>query len=206
MFLAFRTKSSFCTSQLATRSPGSRLQHATAGPQFADLKREHASCGELAPSEMMLHHHSCYYARTASAAGVRCSGASHRALPLSTPRRTSITRAGTKNTGGYTWSLDDLVSAAVPAVAYATLLGYVAIYAPDQTPMRDAYFLEKLIGIGANDGVPIDTVFVSLFYLMGVYPIIFASLMIPSARCRKVCCCFTRDEARNILEACEPNW
>lgn len=57
-----------------------------------------------------------------------------------------------------------------------------ANFAPDQTPLRDQYFIEKLIGMGVDDGVPINPVFYSLFNLMGVYPLIYISLMIPSAR------------------------
>lgn len=57
-----------------------------------------------------------------------------------------------------------------------------AKFAPDQTPLRDQYFLEKLVGLGVDDGVPINPVFFSLFNLMGIYPVIYGSLMIPSAR------------------------
>lgn len=44
------------------------------------------------------------------------------------------------------------------------------------------YFIEKLIGQGVNDGVPLNPVLVSIFFLMGCYPVILACLGIPSMR------------------------
>ena len=44
------------------------------------------------------------------------------------------------------------------------------------------YFLEKLLGIGANDGVAVNTVFTRLCWLMGVWPAVYASLLLPSAK------------------------
>jgi hypothetical protein len=44
------------------------------------------------------------------------------------------------------------------------------------------YFLEKLSGLGVNDGVQINAVFTQLFLIMGLWPCIYAALLIPSAR------------------------
>ena len=44
------------------------------------------------------------------------------------------------------------------------------------------YFLEKLLGIGANDGVAVNAVFTRLCWLMGVWPAVYASLLLPSAK------------------------
>jgi hypothetical protein len=53
---------------------------------------------------------------------------------------------------------------------------------PNQTPLRDSYFLEKLVGLGANDGVPINSIVQHLFLVMGVWPLIYNALLIPSAK------------------------
>lgn len=44
------------------------------------------------------------------------------------------------------------------------------------------YFIEKLVGLGVNDGVPLNPILVSVFLLMGIYPVILASLGTPSLR------------------------
>ncbi|KAK9823772.1 hypothetical protein WJX72_005409 [[Myrmecia] bisecta] len=67
-------------------------------------------------------------------------------------------------------------------LVYAALLGYAFFLSPNQTPFRDQYFLEKLVGVGVQDGVTINSVFSQLFLIMGVYPAIYAALLIPSAR------------------------
>jgi hypothetical protein len=77
---------------------------------------------------------------------------------------------------------DRLVGNAVPFLAYAAMIYYVVAFAPDQTPLRDRYFIEKLVGLGVDDGVPINSVLFSVFNLMGIYPVVFASLMLPAAR------------------------
>lgn len=35
------------------------------------------------------------------------------------------------------------------------LAAYTFLVAPNQTPLRDSYFIEKLVGLGANDGVQV---------------------------------------------------
>ncbi|KAG2423688.1 hypothetical protein HXX76_015078 [Chlamydomonas incerta] len=54
--------------------------------------------------------------------------------------------------------------------------------APNQTPYRDQIFIERILGIGQKDGYVVDPVFVGLFNIMGIYPAIYASLMIPAGR------------------------
>lgn len=60
--------------------------------------------------------------------------------------------------------------------------GYALLLSPNQTPYRDMYFLEKLSGLGENDGVQVNAVFTQLFFMMGLWPAIYAALLIPSAR------------------------
>lgn len=66
--------------------------------------------------------------------------------------------------------------------SWAGLVAYVALWAPNQTPARDAYFLEKLVGLGVDDGVSLNVVFFCLFNLMGVWPAVYAALLTPSGR------------------------
>ena len=67
-----------------------------------------------------------------------------------------------------------------------SLLQYYADYgfvlSPNQTPHRDMYFLEKLLGLGVDDGVKVNTVFTRLCWLMGVWPAVYASLLLPTAK------------------------
>ena len=63
-----------------------------------------------------------------------------------------------------------------PAAVYGFILS------PNQTPYRDMYFLEKLLGLGADDGVKINIVFSNLCFLMGVWPAIYSSLLLPTAK------------------------
>lgn len=62
------------------------------------------------------------------------------------------------------------------------ILGYIFMFSPNQTPFRDQIFLEKLVGLGSNEGIQINRVFFALFNLMGVYPAIYAALLNPAAR------------------------
>ncbi|KAL3149212.1 hypothetical protein ABBQ32_002038 [Trebouxia sp. C0010 RCD-2024] len=72
------------------------------------------------------------------------------------------------------------------SVGYGLIWGGLAYYAfvlsPNQTPYRDMYLLEKLSGLGADDGVAVNTVFTRLCWLMGVWPAVYASLLLPSAK------------------------
>ena len=67
-------------------------------------------------------------------------------------------------------------------VIWVSLVAYAALWAPDQTPARDAYFLEKLLGLGADDGVPLNAVWFFLFNIMGVWPAVYAALLTPAGR------------------------
>ena len=58
---------------------------------------------------------------------------------------------------------------------------YALILSPNQTPARDQYFIEKLVGLQRDD-YQISTLFYCLFNAMGVYPLIFLSLLQPSAK------------------------
>lgn len=63
------------------------------------------------------------------------------------------------------------------------LAAYAFFVSPNQTPLRDSYFLEKLVGLGVNDGVKLNVILQQLFLIMGVWPLVYTALLIPS-ECR----------------------
>ncbi|KAL6775953.1 CGLD25 [Auxenochlorella protothecoides x Auxenochlorella symbiontica] len=65
---------------------------------------------------------------------------------------------------------------------WASLLAYAFFVAPNQTPLRDAVFIQKLVGLGDPTTTPVNAVFTQLFLAMGVWPLIYTALLIPSAR------------------------
>ncbi|XP_068644008.1 uncharacterized protein [Aristolochia californica] len=68
---------------------------------------------------------------------------------------------------------------------WAGLMYYVFLLAPNQTPTQDAYFLQKLLNLKGDDGFHMNEVLVSLWYIMGLWPIIYSMLLIPSGRSSK---------------------
>ncbi|XP_061364538.1 uncharacterized protein LOC133307966 isoform X2 [Gastrolobium bilobum] len=65
---------------------------------------------------------------------------------------------------------------------WAALLYYVFLLAPNQTPSRDMYFLRKLLNLKGDDGFRMNEVLVSLWYLMGLWPLAYSMLLIPTGR------------------------
>lgn len=74
-----------------------------------------------------------------------------------------------------------LVSIGIAAL-WIGLSVYAFKFAPNQTPYRDQIFLDRILGIGEKDGFVVNAVFVSLFNLMGVYPALYAALLVPAGR------------------------
>lgn len=77
------------------------------------------------------------------------------------------------------------ISSALVFAFYGALVYYAAVLAPAQTPYRDQYFIEKLVGLRSNDGFAINTILFCEFYIMGLWPVVYASLLLPSARNKK---------------------
>lgn len=70
----------------------------------------------------------------------------------------------------------NLMSNAGLFLLWAALTGYAFFLSPNQTPLRDSYFLEKLVGLGVEDGVPVST--------GAVVWVSFNQASSPSLRCR----------------------
>ncbi|MCO5558573.1 hypothetical protein L7F22_012158 [Adiantum nelumboides] len=65
---------------------------------------------------------------------------------------------------------------------WAGLIAYCAFLAPNQTPVIDKYFLEKLLNPKGDEGFQLNLVMTCLWYLMGLWPAIYWMLLIPSGR------------------------
>ncbi|CAL9111919.1 unnamed protein product [Musa textilis] len=59
---------------------------------------------------------------------------------------------------------------------------YVFQLAPDQTPYRDMYFLQKLLNLRGDDGFVMNQVVVALWYIMGLWPLVYSMLLLPTGR------------------------
>lgn len=82
------------------------------------------------------------------------------------------------NTSGY-------ISGVLLAL-WAALLGYVFLLAPNQTPTIDAFVVQKLVGLKSEDPFQVNAVFSALFNAMGLYPLVYAALLIPGGRSNKL--------------------
>ncbi|KAK7393767.1 hypothetical protein VNO78_22331 [Psophocarpus tetragonolobus] len=65
---------------------------------------------------------------------------------------------------------------------WAALMYYVLFLTPNQTPSRDTYFLQKLLNLKGDDGFRMNEVLVSLWYLMGLWPLVYSMLLLPTGR------------------------
>ncbi|XP_024362437.1 uncharacterized protein [Physcomitrium patens] len=77
------------------------------------------------------------------------------------------------------------ISSVLVFALYAVFVYYAAAVAPAQTPYRDQYFIEKLVGLRSDDGFVMNTILKCEFFIMGLWPIIYSSLLIPSAKNEK---------------------
>ncbi|EYU42782.1 hypothetical protein ABFS82_13G005400 [Erythranthe guttata] len=68
---------------------------------------------------------------------------------------------------------------------WAGLMYYVFFLAPNQTPTTDMYFLKKLLNLKGDDGFVMNQVLVSEWYIMGLWPLVYSMLLIPTARSSK---------------------
>ncbi|BFG25890.1 hypothetical protein CerSpe_121640 [Prunus speciosa] len=70
-------------------------------------------------------------------------------------------------------------------VLWGALLYYVFNLAPDQTPSQDMYFLKKLLNLKGDDGFRMNEILVSVWYLMGLWPLVYSMLLLPTGRSSK---------------------
>ncbi|XP_023752143.1 uncharacterized protein LOC111900493 [Lactuca sativa] len=65
------------------------------------------------------------------------------------------------------------------------LMYYIFILAPNQTPSTDMYLVKKLCYLIGDDGFQLNHVIVSLWNIMGLWPLLYCMLLIPSGRSSK---------------------
>ncbi|KAL9251294.1 hypothetical protein AKJ16_DCAP03472 [Drosera capensis] len=70
-------------------------------------------------------------------------------------------------------------------VFWGAVLFYVFNFAPNQTPSRDLYFVQKLSNLKGDDGFRMNQVLVSLWYIMGLWPVVYSMLLLPTGRSTK---------------------
>ncbi|KAI4341797.1 hypothetical protein MLD38_026478 [Melastoma candidum] len=79
----------------------------------------------------------------------------------------------------------DWTSSALLLLMWGGLMYYLFTLAPDQTPSRDLYFVQKLLNLKADDGFRMNGVLVPLWYIMGLWPLVYSMLLLPSGRSTK---------------------
>lgn len=70
-------------------------------------------------------------------------------------------------------------------VLWGGLMYYVFNLAPNQTPSTDMYLVKKLCFLIGDDGFQLNRVIVSLWNIMGLWPLVYCMLLIPSGRSSK---------------------
>ncbi|GAU18552.1 hypothetical protein TSUD_325420 [Trifolium subterraneum] len=68
---------------------------------------------------------------------------------------------------------------------WAALIYYVSFLSPNQTPSRDMYFLKKLLNLKGDDGFRMNEVLVAEWYIMGLWPLVYSMLLLPTGRSSK---------------------
>ncbi|CAN6906667.1 unnamed protein product [Brassica oleracea] len=83
----------------------------------------------------------------------------------------------------------DWTSSVLLFALWGALLYYCFNLAPDQTPIimffmqtQDLYFLKKLLNLKGDDGFRMNQILVGLWYIMGLWPVVYAMLLLPTGR------------------------
>ncbi|KAM0959042.1 hypothetical protein TB2_023874 [Malus domestica] len=62
------------------------------------------------------------------------------------------------------------------------LMFYMLTLSPNQTSILDMYFLKKLLNLKGDDAFRMNEMLVSIWYIMGFWPLVYSMLMLPTAR------------------------
>ncbi|CAA7023669.1 unnamed protein product [Microthlaspi erraticum] len=76
----------------------------------------------------------------------------------------------------------DWTSSVLLFALWGALLYYCFNLAPDQTPTQDLYFLNKLLNLKSDDGFRMNQILVGLWYIMGLWPLVYGMLLLPTGR------------------------
>ncbi|KAJ6723864.1 hypothetical protein OIU74_008259 [Salix koriyanagi] len=77
----------------------------------------------------------------------------------------------------------DNFNSAICLLGWNHLLCFQPHSRPDSS--RDMYFLEKLLNLKGDDGFRMNSVLVSLWYIMGLWPLVYSMLLLPTGRSSK---------------------
>ncbi|PAN34522.1 hypothetical protein PAHAL_6G154700 [Panicum hallii] len=89
------------------------------------------------------------------------------------------------DSGGGGGKLSDWTTSVLIFGIWAGLMYYIFQLAPNQTPYRDTYFLQKLLNLKGDDGFRMNEVLVALWYIMGLWPLVYSMLLLPTGRSSK---------------------
>ncbi|KAL5229396.1 hypothetical protein ABZP36_028172 [Zizania latifolia] len=112
-----------------------------------------------------------------------CRDSSLQGPPAAEEQEKENTEARIGSRGG--GSLSDWTTSVLLFGIWAGLMYYVLQLAPNQTPYRDTYFLQKLCNLKGDDGFRMNEVLVSLWYIMGLWPLVYSMLLLPTGRSSK---------------------
>ncbi|XP_042442864.1 uncharacterized protein LOC122027917 [Zingiber officinale] len=79
-------------------------------------------------------------------------------------------------------SASDWITSVLLFGLWAGLMYYVFQLAPNQTPYRDMYFLQKLFFLKGDDGFVMNRVLVAVWWMMGLWPLVYSMLLLPTGR------------------------
>lgn len=96
------------------------------------------------------------------------------------PEENEIDNNNGSGGGGENWTTSVLLF-----FLWGGLMFYIFNLAPNQTPSRDMYFLKKLLNLKGDDGFHMNEVLVSLWYIMGLWPLVYSMLLLPFGRSSK---------------------
>ncbi|XP_020675473.1 uncharacterized protein LOC110094552 [Dendrobium catenatum] len=88
-----------------------------------------------------------------------------------------VKRSGDGGGRGNNWTTSVLLFG-----LWAGLMYYVFRLSPDQTPYRDVYFVQKLLYLKGDDGYQMNEVLVALWNIMGLWPVVYSMLLLPTGR------------------------
>ncbi|KAL5794356.1 hypothetical protein ACOSP7_002950 [Xanthoceras sorbifolium] len=100
--------------------------------------------------------------------------------PVLDGKGSSVLESGDGVQKGRDWTTSILLF-----VLWGVLIYYVFNLTPDQTPSRDMYFLKKLLNLKGDDGFRMNEVLVSLWYMMGLWPLVYSMILLPTGRSSK---------------------
>ncbi|KAF8111982.1 hypothetical protein N665_0069s0009 [Sinapis alba] len=141
-------------------------------PRIPTLVQSRARSPFLKPDKILLGNNSWQFPTHEKKNGVFHFHVCKSSLNNTDPDKTEI-----QDSEGRDWTSSVLLFA-----LWGALLYYCFNLAPDQTPTQDLYFLKKLLNLKGDDGFRMNQILVALWYIMGLWPVVYAMLLLPTGR------------------------